>query len=79
MRDPERGAMELSIGANDRAEQPGEVKLTNNWRQVIGDVMAVIKSVRGLASTMIGRYFYTGRWAQGSSQSFGWSAGETLR
>ena len=54
MRDPERGAMELPCRANDRDEQPPEVELTNNWRQVTGDVMAVIKSFPALAWTMIG-------------------------
>jgi len=54
MRDPECGAMELPCRANDRDEQPPEVELTNNWRQVTGDVMAVIKSFPALAWTMIG-------------------------
>ena len=57
MRDPERGAMELPCRANDRDEQPPEAELTNNWRQVTGDVMAVIKSVPALAWTMIGAVF----------------------
>ena len=57
MRDPDRGAMELSYRANDRDKQPDEVELTNNWRQVIGEVMTVVKSVPALAWTMIGAVF----------------------
>jgi len=57
MRDPDRGAMELTFSATDRDERPDEVELTNNWRHMIGEVMAVIKSVPALAWTMIGAVF----------------------
>ena len=43
MRDPDRGTMDLPYSGDDRDKQPDEVELTNNWRQVIGEVMTVVK------------------------------------
>ena len=53
IKDPERGAMEEKGGAADQQES----LIGGNWRGIVSDVFAVVKSTPALAWTMIGAVF----------------------
>jgi MFS family permease len=53
IKDPERGAME----GNNGAENQQESLIGGNWRSIVSDVFAAVKSTPALAWTMIGAVF----------------------
>lgn len=53
IKDPERGAMEEKGGAADQQEN----LIGGNWRGIVSDVFAVVRSTPALAWTMIGAVF----------------------
>lgn len=55
IKDPERGAMEDK--SESGAEEQQEALIGGNWRRIVSDVFAVVKSTPALAWTMLGAVF----------------------